>query len=90
MFSFYQSPSWSVYFSVFNSSVGTVIGNKYKSDASCTSVYGFTLNGDNIIAKLQWTTYYLAVYKISSDSFTFVSFAGTNLLDLAVDGASQK
>ena len=91
LFSYAQS-SWNIYFSWFQTSNGAIVGNRYKSTTSWSSsyVYGSVLNGDNIFATLYCSpTYYLLIYNIPADSFTFKSFSDY-LYDVATESGSGR
>ena len=91
LFPYNQSSNYNIYISSFETSDGTIVGNRYQSTAWSSSyiVYGSVLSGDNIVATLYWTAYYLAIYNIPSDSFTFKSFSG-NLYDVATKSGSSR
>ena len=91
LFSYGQSSIWNIYFSWFQTSNGAIVGNRYKSTSSWSSsyVYGSVLNGDNIVATLQCSAFYLLIYNITSDSFTFKSFSG-DLYDVAIENGSNR
>ena len=90
LFSYLNSSIWNIYFIWFKTSNGTIVGNRYQSIAwSSSYVYGSVLNGDNIVATLQCSSWYLVIYNIPADSFTFKSFSG-DLYDVAIESGSNR
>ena len=93
LFSYYQSSGFKIYFSWFQISNGAIVGNMYQTTTSWSgsyNVYGSVLNGDNIVATLQCSSFYLVIYNIPSDSFTFKSFSGSYLYDVATESGSNR
>ena len=91
LFSYYQPNNWNIYFSWFQTSNGAIVGNRYQSTSwsNFHAVYGFVQSGDNIVGTLQCSSFYLVIYNIPSDSFTFKSFSG-GLYDVAIEGGSNR
>ena len=69
LFFVYGNPVYT-YFTSLSVSTGSVTSARYKSNFSGYPVYGSTLNGDYVIAKID---YYLLIYSIPLNSFTFKS-----------------
>ena len=92
LFGYYQTSSNSIYFSSFQTSDGTVIGNRYKSStwSSNYGVYGSVLNGDNIVATLFCASWNLVIYNIPNSTFTFRLFSGSSLNDWEVENGSNR
>ena len=90
LFSYLQSSNYNIYFSWFQTSNGAIVGNKYKSITYWFAVFGLVLNGDNIVATFLCSSPYLVIYNISSDSFTFKSFSGSYLYDVAIESGSNR
>ena len=87
----YSPPSNYIYLTIFKTSDGTIIGNRYRSNSGWFGVYGFILSGDYIIASLySLGQYYLMFYNIPLDSFTYRSFTGSSLYDLAIEAGSGR
>ena len=87
----YVQYSANIYFSWFRTSNGAIVGNRYKSTFwSGYGVYGSVLNGDNIVATLYCSSYYLVIYNIPADSFTFKSSSGSSLYDVAIESGSNR
>ena len=87
----YSSSSSNIYLTIFKTSDGTILGNRYQSNSGWYSVYGFILSGDNLITSLVCSSkYYLMIYSIPLDSFTYRLFSGTGLYDLAMESVSVK
>ena len=87
----YSSSSSNIYLTIFKTSDGTILGNRYQSNSNWYYVYGFILNGDNIISTiLRYSQYYLMIYSIALDSFTYILFSGSSLYDLAVESGSGR
>ena len=83
-----SSPS-NIYLTIFKTSDGTILGSRYQSNSNWYDIYGFILNGDNIITSLVCSSqYYLMIYNIYLDSFTYRLFIGSSLFDLAVESGS--
>ena len=92
LFPYRQSSIWNIYFSWFQTSNGAIVGNRYQSTSSLSSIniYGSVLNGDNIVAILYCDSPYLVIYNIPADSFTFKSFSGDYLYDVAIESGSNR
>ena len=92
LFSYAQSSIWNIYFSWFQTSNGAIVGNRYQSTTPWSGiyVYGSVLTGDNIVATLYCGAYYLVIYNIPADSFTFKSFSGSYLYDVAIENGSNR
>ena len=90
LFVYRQSSIDNIYFNSFQTLSGAIVGNMYKSTISCSLVYGSVLNGDNIFATLACSSLYLIIYNITSSLFTFKSFSGTNLYDVAIESGSNR
>ena len=88
----YSQTTTNMYFTVFNTSDGTVLGNKYKSNPNWypSGGFGAVLSGDNVVATFQCTSWYLLVYSILTDSFTFKLFSGSNMYEWALDNWSNR
>ena len=88
----YSQTTTNMYFTVFNTSDGTVLGNKYKSSSAWSSSggYGAVLSGDNVVATFRCASWYLLVYSILTDSFTFKLFSGSDLYDWALENWSNR
>ena len=91
MFPYAQS-SWNIYLSWFQTSNGAIVDNRYQSTSwSSPNVYGSVLNGNNIVATLVCSSSpYLVTYNIPADSFTFKSFSGSYLYDVAIESGSNR
>ena len=94
LFAYSQSSVYNIYFYVFNSSDGSNLGNRYQSSAwtGTSSVYGSFMSGDKIVATLVCSNqYFLVIYSISDDTFTFKLFTtGLNLYGCAIETGSGR
>ena len=73
----YGSATYYVYMAVISISDGTV-SNRYKSSTSCSFVWGSGVNGDYIVASVQWTSYSLLMFNRATNLFDIKSFSGTS------------
>ena len=68
---------WYVSLTVFNSSNGSIVGNKYESNllSGCSAASGLVLNNNNLVSTLDCNNI-LFIYNITSDLITLKSFIG--------------
>ena len=92
IFSFlaYSDSLSNIYFTTFKTLDGSILGTKYKTTISWSSAFSSVVNGDNVIATLLCTQYYLVIYNVASDSFTFKSFSNGFLYGLGVESGSGR
>ena len=72
-----------VYMAVISLSDGTV-SNRYKSSIVCSNVYGSGVNGDYIVASVEWSSYCLLMFNRATNLFDAKSFSGS-LFGIALD-----
>ena len=63
-----------IYFTILNSTDGSLIGSVYKSNNSCTSVYGIVQSGYYLAVTWEWTDYFLILLNTISMIFTWKAF----------------
>ena len=63
-----------LYYTEFSASTGSVIGTRYKSSSSISSVYGLAQSGDYFVAVTS-SANLLVLYKISTSEFTIKRFS---------------
>ena len=83
---------FNIYLTIFKTSDGTILGNRYQASSDWFGVYGLILNGDYIISSIfcSFQDYYLMIYNIPLDSFTYRLFTGSSLDDLEVEAESSR
>ena len=78
------------YFATLNATNGNVIGSRFKSSTSCSSIYGMAEKGNYLLATVLWTNYYLVLVDITSFTFSIKLFSGISLYGTSVDQGSRK
>ena len=78
-----------LYFCGLSVSDGSVRTTRYKSGTTVSSVWGSALNGDYVVATTQ-SPVSLAIYSISSSTFTIKSFSGYALYGWRVEPSSGR
>ena len=80
-----------IYFSTFNTTSGSAIGNRYKSSIGMSSIFGSLLLGDYIITTpFEGTPNYFMLFNIVTQKFTIKRFSGFRFAPLAVEPSSGR
>ena len=74
----------------FNSTNGNVISSRFKSNISCSSIYGMVEKGNYLLATVLWTSSYLVLVDTTSFTFSIKQSSGTSLYGVAVEQGSGK
>ena len=80
--SIYTNPAYLLYFNIFATSDGDVIGSRYVSSSYWTDVIGSTQTGSKIVSILTWSFYTLMIFDTSKNTF---SFRGLNTLFYSIE-----
>ena len=81
--------SYKLYLTAFLSIDGSIISSRYKSNLSCSTVYGIAKSGDYIIASIGCNAYYLFIFNIATDSVTFKNYGGNTFYGITVDSVGR-
>ena len=79
-----------LYFATLNFTNGAVLNSRYKSDQSCTCVYGSALSGDYLASSVICTNSYFVLFNIATFEFAIKSFAPNFLFGLSLETSSGR
>ena len=86
----YSDSLSNIYFTTFKTLDISILGMKYKTTIFGSSAFSSVVNGDNVIATLLCTQYYLVIYNVVSDSFTFKLFFHGYLYGIRIESGSGR
>ena len=89
LFSYGTSSNQYLYYFELNATTGSVSGSRYQSSIVWSSVYGSARNGDNIVATIYSSQFYIIVYNVVTLVFKFYSFPG-NMFGCSFDSRSGR
>ena len=91
----YSFPNYQIiqsyaYFITFSISNGSVLGSRYRSNISCSGIYGSVLSDSYVVVTALCQNAYLILFNTISSAFTIRMFSGTKLYSVGLDAYSGR